>query len=220
MLKIIIVFFVLCSGCFLWQSPPGHVGKIPDHLSKTYPEIPVVYDRHYYGDLKQYKVGQWVKYHENDVVKTIKVVKEEQNGYWVEIQEETSTTKKTSLRLTSGDGQVLKAYYKEGKGNFVKQEVVKGPSEAHVIEPTEVNTKKVDHEIRDKIEKVWLIEKIYDDEIGRQFKVKTWWSESVPPLYDVSDYGGLVEKEAKDLYVKLRDFGLEKDLIYVIPTDK
>lgn len=192
---------------------------IPVDLGKTYTVVPSVYDRHVYGEIKHYKVGCWVKYKDNSLVRTIRVVKEVQGQFWVEIEEMSDGLVKVSLRLVNSKGEVLKAYYREGKGSFVRQEIEKISVEVPIQDPLEVDTKTIDYKIKDKFEKATLVKRTFEDEVGRRFCVTTHWSKVVPQLYESSEFGGLVKKVTNDATIELVEFGFDKNFTFAFPSD-
>jgi hypothetical protein len=99
--------------------------------------VPVVYDDELPGDVRYYKLGEWVKYNfrsgQKKYVFTIKVVAREGKNLWVELIKKHGDTEERSVRLVNKDDRITKAFYKTQRSQLIKQRIIKRSPEPSKI---------------------------------------------------------------------------------------
>lgn len=208
-----VVLAALC-GCCLVPEPSAGPQPKPEDVRR---EVPAVYDRVLYGEVKHYRVGDWVKYRIKDDLLTIKVVGSEGSTLWIEYVTERGDRKQISLQQVDVEGRVVRSYFSEsGTGGIATQEIRKFPAESAPVPSYEgVERTDVSVEVAGRRITAQQIRKTYFDTEGLMHTEIYVYSKEVPPIFTRAERGttppsaegGLVRREAPDGPVELLDFG-------------
>lgn len=209
-----VVVLAALSGCCLIPDPPPGDSEKPKDLVRA---VPAVYDRILYGEVKHYRLGDWVKYRIKGDVLTIKVVGREGHMLWIEYITERGDKKEISLQQVDVEGRVVKSYFSEsGTVGVATQEIRKFPAESppppqyDSVDRTDITV-----EVAGKRISAQQVKKTYFDTDGLMHVETYVYSKEVPPIFtrgergvsQPSAEGGLVRRDVRASEVELLDFG-------------
>lgn len=183
--------------------------------------IPAVYDRHIYGDVRHFKVGQWASYRLTQdgtpTLVTLAVVDRQKEDLWIEVITDRPRPC-VSLRRVSPEGTIRGAYYREYPSEPVVQPVLQSPGGViSSVQPSEVTVSTRTVTVAETELEIEVEERVFEDESGARIVESDAWSQEVPPLYAASERGGLVRRRTHHLTVELLRFGSDAKPSFTLP---
>jgi hypothetical protein len=208
--KIYLLIIVILGGCapIIYWSSKAKITHPEKKIPPLYPYIPTAPAKYPYGDVKSFKVGEWVHYKiisDERYELKIKVVGKLKENLWIEIIKTTPEGMWISSQLIDSTGRVLSAYYLRPGKSPAKQkleEKIALESEWPKSLLEECEDVKIRIGSRLISAKRYLVYKTYED--GREYVEERWLSKMIPQLYD-----GVVKIKGEDLSIELMGFGYD-----------
>jgi hypothetical protein len=206
-MRILAPVLLLLSGCLWGGGEASRVEDLGEGTRRASSALPAAPDRHRYGDPALLKVGMWATYREGERTLTLAVTGEEAGALWIEVIDE-GEPRLVSARLTSRDGQVLKARAGEAGKAGVDQALIQSagtpsPEPASEAESEEALV------FGGKARTCRVLVRRWEDLDGRLAEERIWWSADVPPLYAGGSRGGLVKRTGRGPEVGILRWGAD-----------